>query len=261
MVMTETTKSTKKTSLKSSILKQALLFLLLVVLLLVGLRLFMKSYTQHGTQILVDDYREMTLSDAKQKIKKQKLQYSIQDSSYNAELAPGTIIDQNPKPNSAVKKKRTVYFVINSSSAPPVKMPNLIDNSLRQAELQLNNLGLKVGKVSYQPDIANAVLAQKYNGKVIKPGTEILKGQLVDLVIGDGFGNRTMIVPNLLGLEYAEALIAISDAGLRVGNLVKQGDITDLNSATIIEQVPTSSSGQTLRQGQSIDLYVIENPN
>lgn len=251
--MTDSTKTTKKSSFKKSLIKNFLLFLLLVVLLIIGLRFFMKSYTQHGKHIVVEDYREMTILDAKKMIKEQKLQYSIQDSSYNSELPPGSIIDQNPKPNSSVKKKRTVYFVVNSSSAPPVKMPSLIDNSLRQAELQLGNLGLVLGKVTYRPDIANAVLEQRYNGKVIKPGVEILKGEKVDLVLGDGFGNTTMSVPNLLGLEYGEAVIALSDAGLRVGTLHKEGDIADLNSAVVFEQEPNSG---TLKQGQSIELYV-----
>ena len=216
----------------------------------------MKSYTNHGNQIVVEDYRELTIETARDMIKKQKLQYSIEDSTYNADLAPGTIIDQNPKPNSSVKKKRTVYFVINSDSAPPVKMPDLIDNSLRQAELQLKNIGLELGEVSYRPDIAKAVLEQRYRGKKIEPGAVILKGEKVDIIMGDGFGNTTMNIPDLLGLEYGEALVTLNDAGLRVGSLVKEGNISNLNSAIVFEQSPASSPGATLEQGQTIDLYV-----
>lgn len=249
-------KKVKKPSIGASFLRQLIAFAIFMVLLFLGLRFFMKTYTNHGQKIQVEDYRELSFEEATSLIKKNKLQYSIQDSTYNASLPPGTIIDQNPRPNSFVKKKRTVYLVVNSDSAPPVKMPDLIDNSLRQAELQLKNMGLKVGKVTYRPDIAKAVLEQRYKGKKIKPGATILKGEAVDLVIGDGYGNTTMRIPNLVGLEYGEALITLNDAGLRVGNLHKQGNIADLNAALIIEQSPVSKPGMTLEQGQSIDLYV-----
>ncbi len=252
----------KKPSLKSSFIRQLIVFSIFSVVLLVSLRFCMRNYTNHGESIEVADYRNMTIDEAKKLIKKKKLRYAIQDSTYNGDLPPGAIIDQNPRPESKVKKKRTIYFVVNTDNPPPVKMPDLIDNTLRQAELRLSNLGLSVGKKTYKPDLArDVVLEQYYNGKQIKAGAEILKGESIDLVLGDGFGNTTMSIPNLVGLDYAEAIITLNDFGLNVGKLVQEGNITDLNKAIVFEQNPASVVGQTLQKGASIDLYVSGIPN
>lgn len=221
----------------------------------------MKAYTNHGKTVIVPDFRKQTIVDSKKQLKKSRLNFAIEDSTYTSALPPGTIIDQNPRPNSTVKKNRTVYFVVNSSTPPPVKMPNLVDNSYRQASLKLNNIGLKVGKKIYKPDIArDAVLQQLHNGKPIAPGARILKGQTIDLVLGDGFGNTTMKVPDLVGLTYNEAILALHDSGLRPGQVIKTETVKSLEQSMIFDQSPASGSG-TLEMGQTVDLYLTDIPN
>lgn len=248
----------KTNSIASSFTRQLILFVLFIILLLIGLRLFMKSYTNHGQAITVPDLREQSLQDAKKALKKQRLKFVVEDSTFNPDLPAGFIIDQNPRPNTKVKQKRTVYLVKNSSSAPPVIMPNLIDNSLRQATLKLENLGLRVGEVTTRPDIAKAVLEQRYKGEKIAPGDKVLKGEKVDLVLGDGFGNTTMQIPDLVGLSYNEARITLLDYGLSIGNVQKTETVSNIETAIIYEQSPSSTSGKTLEQGQTIDIYLTD---
>lgn len=248
----------EKPSIQSSFIRQLILFAAFIILLLVCFRLFMKAYTHHGQSISVPDFRQSTMTEVKQLAKKNDLKYVIEDSTFNGDLPPGYVLDQNPRPDSRVKQNRTIYLVINSSTPPPVRMPDLIDNSLRQATLKLENLGLKVGEITYAPDIAKAVLEQRYKGKPIAPDEKVLKGENIDLVVGDGFGNTTMKIPDLVGLSYAEAKITLRDYGLNIGSIEKTNTVSNIDAAIVYEQSPSSTSGKTLEMGQSVDLYLTE---
>lgn len=248
----------KKPSIQTSFIRQLLFFAAFIILLLVCSRLFMRAYTHHGQSIPVPDFRQAKLKEVKKIANKNDLDYVIEDSAYNGDLPPGIVIDQNPRPNSQVKQNRTIYLVINSSTPPPVRMPDLIDNSLRQATLKLENMGLEVGEVTYVPDIAKAVLEQHYNGKPIAPDSQIFKGEKIDLVVGDGFGNTTMQIPDLIGLSYAEAKITLRDYGLKVGEVNKTSSVSNADVAIVYEQVPSFTSGKTLEMGQSIDLFLTD---
>ena len=111
------------------------------------------------------------------------------DSIYDSEKVPGTVLDQDPAPNSNVKENRMIYLTINATQPPDVKMPDLVDVSFRQAEAMLQSFGLITGEITYKADLAkNAVLEQRYRNKIIKPGTMLPKGSEIDLVLGDGLG-------------------------------------------------------------------------
>jgi len=245
----------------SKFLKHVLFAIIGIVVLLLLVFQILKGYTHHNEKITVPDLKEASLDQVKTILKQKKLRYKISDTAYNADIPAGAIIDQNPRPNFKVKQKRTIYLVVNSDTPPPVKMPDLIDNPIRQAEFRLQNKGLKVGKRTYKPDIAkDVVLEVLYNGKPIQPGETIYKGETVDLVLGDGFGNTTMDVPDLIGLEYQEAVAALSGYSLNPGKVVFDGDIANRNTAIVVDQSPSSSTGKKVNIGGAIDIFLTENP-
>jgi eukaryotic-like serine/threonine-protein kinase len=94
-------------------------------------------------------------------------------------------LKQNPNFNEMVKKGRKVYLTVASNQPPKVKMPQLQDVSLRQAEIMLKAKGLELGTVIYKPSpYENAVLEQLYNGRTIASGTDINMGEVITLVVG-----------------------------------------------------------------------------
>ncbi|MES2780374.1 MAG: PASTA domain-containing protein, partial [Bacteroidota bacterium] len=145
----------------------------------------------------------------------------------------------------------------NSNKAPLVNLPNLIDVSLRQAQVMLQSVGLKVGKLIYRPDIAqNVVLEQLYGNHTIAAGTKIPKGSTIDLVLGDGLGQGDVSLPDLTGMTLEEARNLLASSTLNVGSVVYQGVVTDSTSAKVYRQTPGFAEGVMVGSGQAIDLFL-----
>ena len=107
------------------------------------------------------------------------------DSVYNEKARAYTIVEQNPKASDMVKEERTIYLVINTGNKPKIKAPNLVDMSLTLAKAVIKNRGLVLGNIemAYDPIGNNLVLAQQYKGQVLKEGTLIPKGSIINLTV------------------------------------------------------------------------------
>ena len=85
-------------------------------------------------------------------------------------------------------------------------------------------------------------------------------GSAIDLVLGSGLGNEEFAVPDLFGMPYAEARIAIESTGLLVGITIPDGDVQDTNNAFVYQQRPERYTADRrlnrVRQGQTIDLFL-----
>lgn len=230
---------------------------LVSALVLGGTYSWLSSYTHHGESISVPDVKGMSIKKTEKFLNEKNLEYKVVDSMFVLGKKPGEVLEQDPAADSKVKEGRTIYLTVNASRPPKVKMPNLVDVSFRQAEAILQSFGLKVGKTSYQPDLAkNAVLEQHYKGRTIKPGTEIDKGSVIDLVLGDGVGNAEVLVPDLVGLTRGEALFALKGSSLNVGTLHIDPGTRDTNNAKVYRQIPEADGSTTLRLGEAVDLYL-----
>lgn len=232
--------------------------LLVTVLLLAFVYKWLNGYTRHGETITVPDLRGQKVSGLKSFLEFKNLSYKIADSSiFDPNLPPGTVIEQDPKPNENVKDGRTIYITITRTMAPEIKMPDLIDVSYRQAEAILNSYGLKVGEIIYKPDLAkNAVLSMEINGYTIKPNDGISKGSTIDLVLGDGYGNTQVDVPDLYNFTLSEALFVLKGSALNVGRIEYDGTVLDTLKAKIYKQYPEAGDSSFISQGQIIDVYL-----
>ncbi len=209
---------------------------------------------------------------AAQKILEDKgFEVAIQDSVYIDTVAKQAVIRQTPEADEMVKQGRTIYLTINRTIPPQVEMPNLTGFSIKSAEMYLQSLGLKLGYVTYKPDIArNAVLEQLLNDVPIKPGTKIAIGSVISFVLGSGVGTNEADVPNLIGQTLNEARAYLASISINIGSVIAVGAIQDSGAAFIIKQNPDlfseaiSPTGAKLpnkiRQGQMIDLYISETP-
>lgn len=245
--------------LRSRIFLLNLITALLVVVMILGLTYkWLDRYTDHGNSVTVPDIRGMSVGAADKFLQSKTLTVKIADSSvYDLKKKPGTIVEQDPSPNEKVKRGRTIYLTITRSTAPIIKMPDLEFVSLGQAEAILSSYGLTLGQQIYKPDLAkNAVLSFSNNGEKLSAGDEIAKGSVIDLVIGDGIGNTTTSIPQLVDLPLEEALFVLKASMLNVGSVIYDGEIKDSLGARVFRQVPEPSDSATINQGEAIDLYV-----
>ncbi len=230
-----------------------------IVVVLLGLVYkWLDSYTDHGNSVTVPDLRGMRVQELESFLKTKNLSFKISDSSaYLADKPSGTIVEQDPRADEKVKQGRTIYLSITRSTAPLVKLPSLKDVSLRQAEAILEAYGLKSGEHIFKPDLAkNAVLGLMINGKMIEENDEIPKGTIIDLIVGDGLGNTQVLVPELIGLSFEEAMFVLKGSSLNIGSVFYEGVVKDTMLARVIKQDPMPADSAFMNQGEAIDVYL-----
>ncbi len=191
----------------------------------------------------------------------------IQDSVFIDTLAKQAVVRQIPDAESMVKNGRTIYLTINRTVAPQVEMPNLAGFSLKSAEMYLISLGLRLGELSYRPDIArNAVLEQLLGDRPIAPGTKIAIGTVINFVLGSGEGMGEVEVPQLEGLTFEAAKMMLQTMNINLGAIVAVTPITDSAASFIVRQSPAALSDSLdisgfklpnkMKPGQLMDLFI-----
>jgi beta-lactam-binding protein with PASTA domain len=225
--------------LKSKSFRNNLLMAIVTVIAVVLIAFFsLGYYTRHGSGIPVPKLKGLTIDKAMDILKEQGFGYKI-DSVYVQDVAPGTIVEQDPDPGTNVKENRVIYLTMVTLQAPPVSLPDLEQSNYREAVATISNYGLKVGDTTYRSDIAkDRILEVRFGGQVIKPGTKLPKGSKIDLVLGDGEGASEVEIPELVNLDLDAARFAIKGAGLTVGIVTYQGTITDSTNVVVVSQYP-----------------------
>ena len=165
-----------------------LLGMIVMVSLLVWVVLFaLKIYTQHGKYYIVPDYTGKTIEEVMAGNESANFNFVVIDSVFDLKRPKGTVLHQDPYPDSKVKENRKIYLTVVSFIPEKTTVPDLKFLTLRQAINTLESCGLKTGKISYIPTFdADAVQQQHYNGKVIAAGTHLDKGSVIDLTVGMG---------------------------------------------------------------------------
>lgn len=217
-------------------------------------------YTRHGSGVPVPNLEGLSVERAISLLEQQGFQNPQIDSVYVLDKAPGTVIQQDPDAGTNVKENRTIYLTVVKRKAPDVSLPDLTQDTYRTAVTNISNSGLRVGDTTYKPDIArDRVLEVKFAGQVLKPGSRIPKGSVIDLVLGDGAGASEVDIPEVLNLELDEAKFAIKNSGLVIGTITYQGTITDTTKVVVIQQTPMKTdSASKVSIGTHINLIVTQ---
>jgi len=230
------------------------------IILILAVLLWLRIYTHHGQAITVPDLTALTTDEVGDVTTSRHLRYEVVDSVFSNELPRGTVLKQNPKANSRVKKDRKIFLTMNAVNPEMVSMPALVGLSNRQSRLALQNAGLILGDISYQPDYArNNVLQQMHNGSVINEGTEITKGTVIDLVLGMGPSSETTRIPDLIGVGLETATDMIADYYLNIGAITydeSMENAEDSSNAFIWRQYPEFEEFSRLNMGMEVDIWM-----
>lgn len=178
------------------------------------------------------------------------LRLQVQSREYSDSLANGFIISQRPQPEEQVKRGRHVFVIV--SKGPEVGV-------IPEARNMTERIGKKVLR---EAGFTNVKVYKAYSEKVAKdmiisvvpaPGTGISREIEVELSLSKGPKPTHAVVPNVIGESLAIAKQAITESGLRVGNVEYRVN-TSARPGTVITQ--SVAPGKNAPLESSIDLIV-----
>ncbi|MEX0929256.1 MAG: PASTA domain-containing protein [Balneolales bacterium] len=214
-------------------------------------QVLMPEYTKHGSSLTVPDVTRVSIEEAEQILQDHGLRHELHGTRSNDAYPPDYVVDQTPSASLQVKPNRKVYLTVNTSETPTVTVPDVVNLSLRNAEIQLQNYGLKRGNVIMQSSrYKNSVLEQS-----VSEGRAVEHGTVVDLIVGDGLGNRMVELPDITGLRYTEAQFELREAGLRSGEI--RYEVSEEFEPGIILSYSDNDKDRVY-EGTSIDLVISE---
>ncbi len=250
----------KKGIFKNWIVRNLLVALCIVVVLVVGAMVFLNLVTQHGKELSVPDFSNMSVKEAEALALQEGMRVEVTDSVFVKRMKRGAVYRQNPTPGSKVKEGRRIVLTINAVNAKKVTMPDLVGLSLRQAKSELMSRGLVLNRLVYEQDMAtNNVLRQLKGKKEIEPGTMIDSESAIDLVLGLNDRDNKAYVPDVTGLKNMSAVEAIFDHSLNIKDLKFDATVKDYDdslNAMVYRQIPEPSDSVSVAMGDEVMLYL-----
>lgn len=231
------------------ILALAASLIILIVVFLV-LKRYGRVGQEYKTPYVVGSY----VQDLDNTVGGINVQYVIIDSIYQSGKRGGYILRQDPDSGSLIKDGRKIYLTVTSHVPDNAVVPDLRSLSVRHALSQLQNVGLRGGRITFVDDPHHAVLEQKYRGRAVAPGRRLEKGAMIDLVVGRGTGSGMTIVPYLVGMSPQKARMSILSSSLNMGVEHYDG-ITDMSRAIVYKQLPEYSGRASSQYGDHVELW------
>ena len=241
----------KSNTLGGLFLHVILAFSIIIMLCVFYFYAYLPHITNHGESITVPSVEGLPITRVESFLASHDLRYEVNDSSYSAEYPPLTVLKQYPAAGAKVKENRKIFVSVNRKNPPTVKMPDLIDGSLTNAEAVLRGSELKRGKIRLvRGPFLNVVKEMQVEGNTVAPGVLVPKGTLVDLVVMDG-GSNKLPAPNVLGFTFEDAKVNILGSNLNIGNVNLLGDTT---GGVILKQEPTP--GEEIMVGDVVNVWI-----
>lgn len=209
----------------------------------------MNIYVRHDQNRYLVNVEKQGRERALQLLNAEGFKGLVYDTLYTNSQPPDIVIDQFPNPNTKVKSGRTVRLTI-TQPEKLVKVPDLINQSLRSAELILRQTGLKIDTIytEFNDQPKGTVVWQSPKGGDLLP-----KGQGLHLTLSEGSPPNSFMVPDLVGLSKDMAEQKLELAGLKLGKVYHQQD-EDLLPYSVIEQ--SIQAGTVLERPQRIDITI-----
>jgi eukaryotic-like serine/threonine-protein kinase len=204
----------------------------------------------HSAEVRIPKVVGMNQNSAIEALEQAGLEPIVGATSFNESVPQGNVILQKPSCYEIVKKGRRVYLYV-SGGDPTVQIPSLTGKSVRDAKFLLDQIGLKLGKVT---EIASSSPKGLIVSQEFPVGVSIKRGATISLsVSGGAVSEGNIVVPDLTGKSLAEAEKILADSSLKVGKINYQPSFSLLPN-TIIDQYP--GKGTKLNAGGAVDLFV-----
>lgn len=228
----------------------------IIIIALLGLFsgvVFMSNGSLFGKEVVVPNIENMNIKEANKKLTDAGLKMNVLAEQYDDKVDKDDIISQEPSQGQKVKKGREIKVII--SKGPELqKVPNLIGYDQNEAEIMLNNKGLKLGDVDESYD-------DRFDeGQVISQdpdaGEKLSQGGTVDIVVSKGKEKSRLSMPNLVGKTLDEAKSELKDSKLMVE--VTRKESTQFPADQVISQDPSAET--MVEEDSTVNLVVSDGP-
>ena len=180
----------------------------------------------------------------------------VQGEEVESDQPAGTILQQDPNANDFVSgDNMTITVTVSSGQAEEIKMPDLEGQTLSQALGTLDdlNLGLEYdynSRTSYHDTIPKDSVISTYPTE----GTVLHEGQQIILEMSLGPEEpETVKVITLVGMPEEDALQAITDMGLNVGQVQRLPNSDQPEGYVWYQSIAADTA---VEPGTSIDIFV-----
>jgi beta-lactam-binding protein with PASTA domain len=194
------------------------MLLLVLVLMTVALvsALTAMRLAIHGREVAIPKLVGMSPFEAERAGAASGLQVVVERQFYSADIPEGRIMTQMPPPGAKVRRGWSIR-VAQSLGPQRVTIPDVTGGSERIAELNIRRRGLSLGSVAHVnlPDVPqDQVISQSPPANA--SGVSAPK---ISLLVSDGPEPPTYVMPNLTGQPLGSAMLALQDAGIKVGKV------------------------------------------
>jgi serine/threonine-protein kinase len=204
-----------------------------------------------GREVSVPDVVGKKSDEAQGILQGRGLGMKVEDRLYNA--APvDTIVRQSPASGSRVKIGQFDHVVV-SLGPQKATIPSLTDRSVRAARIELLRSGLQAGEISsaYLPGYEQDAVLQQDPA----PGKSDVSSPHVDMLVSLGARPLAFVMPDLMGMNLADAEQRLTASGLHIGKINVTAEPGAVHG-TVLGQTPLH--GARVELGSPVDLQVAE---
>ncbi|MGP3777757.1 Stk1 family PASTA domain-containing Ser/Thr kinase [Halanaerobium saccharolyticum] len=174
---------------------------------------------------------------------------------FSEEIAAEHIVSQQPAAGERIKQSRPLNITV-SKGPQLIEIPDFIGSSLREALIELDNLSLRSGDIQY------IFRLSEEPGTVINQipaaGAELEKGSEITLFVSRGERDISVRMPDLSGLNQAEAFDLLKENGLNIGQVSVESSDRFADGQVISQSV---RAGEYLPRGIAVDFVVSRGSN
>ncbi|HER43882.1 MAG TPA: PASTA domain-containing protein [Candidatus Eisenbacteria bacterium] len=203
-----------------------------------------------GDVVIVPDLEGMSLGLAEERCSEAGLSVTVVGNRYSDEAPEGYVIEQDPSPEGSLKGGRAIRVVVSSGCKMEV-VPDLVNRTLRQAELLLESARLRKGRVARifgHGAGENLVVSTSP-----APGSEVPRSSAVDILLEMRGEPREFVMPDLVGKDLPFVKDRLERMGFQISRIVTRRE-GDKFPNTILSHDPPA--GSLIKEGEAIELVV-----
>ena len=190
-----------------------------------------------GSEVIIPSIKGLSIEQAKTLCESKGLSIKEDERRYDESIPANHIVSQEPSEGERVKKGRVISVVV-SEGSKTVYMPDITSRPLRQANLIMEQCGLKTGMLasvfSYEKGKDEIIAQSPVAGSLIK------RGSAVNLLISNGQADMWYCMPSFIGKKINEVKSNLRKAKIAYKIII--ADTAEGSEDVIMNQNPPANS-------------------